>query len=187
MAMNDTVLIIIDIQNMYFEEGSYKLFDADEASLKAAKILNHFRSKNLPVIYIKHLFKDNKITKQELMRKCEIHKNVMPVHGEIIIEKNYPSSFLNTDLKTCLDDLKASKLVVAGMMSHMCIDTTVRAAQNYGYDVTVLEDACTTKNLNTKNGEIHASVVHDVFMASLNGTFARVMTVDEYIGAESQQ
>lgn len=179
--MNDTVLIIIDIQNMYFEEGSYKLFNAEEASLKAAKILQYFRSKNLPVIHVKHLFKDDKITQQELMRKREIHKNVMPVNGEIIIKKNYPSSFLNTDLKSCLDDLKAKKLVIVGMMSHMCIDTTVRAAQNYGYDVTVLEDACTTKNLNTKDGEIHASVVHDVFMASLKGTFATVMTVDEYM------
>jgi nicotinamidase-related amidase len=185
--MNNTVLIIIDIQNMYFEEGSYKLFNAEEASLKAAEILNHFRNKNLPVVHIKHLFKDDKITQNELMRKREIHKNVMPANGEIVIEKNYPSSFLNTDLKSCLDDLKAEKLVVVGMMSHMCIDTTVRAAQNYGYAVTVLEDACTTKNLNTKNGEIHASVVHDVFMASLKGTFAQVMTVDEYIGKENQQ
>lgn len=185
--MNDTVLIIIDIQNMYFEEGSYKLFNAEEASLKAAEALDHFRSKNLPIIFIKHLFKDDKITQGELMRKREIHKNVMPLDGEIVIEKNYPSSFLNTNLKSCLDDLKASKLVVAGMMSHMCIDTTVRAAQNYGYDVTVLEDACTTKNLDTKDGEIHASVVHDVFMASLKGTFAKIMTVDEYIGNKNQQ
>lgn len=180
--MNDTVLIIIDIQNMYFEEGSYKLFNAEEASLKAAQILQHFRSKNLPVIHVKHLFKDDKITQQELMRKCEIHKNVMPVEGEIVIEKNYPSSFLNTGLKSHLDDLKAERLVVVGMMSHMCIDTTVRAAQNYGYDVTVLEDACTTKNLNTKDGVVHAGVVHNVFMASLKGMFAQVMTVDEYIG-----
>lgn len=183
--MNDKVLIIIDIQNMYFEEGSYKLFKAEEASSKAAQILKYFRSKNLPVIFIKHLFKVDKITQQELMRKCEIHKNVMPLENEIIIEKNYPSSFLNTNLKEILDDIKAKKLIVVGMMSHMCIDTTVRAAQNYGYDVTVLEDACTTKNLNTKDGDIHAEVVHNVFMASLKGTFAQVMTVDEYISTDN--
>lgn len=183
--MNDKVLIIIDIQNIYFEEGSYKLFKAEEASLKAAKIIKHFISKNLPVIFIKHLFKDDKLTQQELMRKCEIHKNVMPLDTEIIIEKNYPSSFLNTNLKAALDDLKAAKLVVVGMMSHMCIDTTVRAAQNYGYDVTVLEDACTTKHLNTKDGDIHAEVVHNVFMASLKGSFAHVMTVDDYMETDN--
>ena len=63
----------------------------------------------------------------------------------------------------------------------MCVDTTVRAAMDYGYKVVVLEDGCTTKNLETKSGEVSAEVVHDVFMASLQGLFAEIKTVDEYL------
>ena len=179
--MKDTGLLIIDIQNIYFEEGNYKLYHAEEASLKAAEIMEYFRNNEMPVIHIKHLFKDEKSVETELIRKREIHKNVKPAEGEIIIEKKYPSSFLNTGLQDYLEEMKIKKLVVVGMMSHMCIDTTVRASQNYGYDVIVIEDACTTKNLNTPDGIVPAKLVHDVFMASLKGTFAQVMTVKEYI------
>ena len=76
-----------------------------------------------------------------------INNLVKPTESEKIIHKDYPSSFLKTDLQEYLQELGITHLVVAGMMSHMCVDTTVRACQNYGYEVTVIEDACTTMAL----------------------------------------
>ena len=183
MHMNKTGLMIIDIQNIYFEDGDFKLYHPEETSIKARKVLDYFRSNKLPVIHVQHMFKVNDVSESEKFRLCEIHKNVMPIEGETIVVKNFPNSFLKTNLQTCLEKLEISNLIVVGMMSHMCIDTTVRESQNFGYNVIVLEDACTTKNLKTLNGEIPASTVHDVFMAALKGTFAQIMTVDEYIDA----
>jgi len=181
--MKNTGLLIIDIQNIYFEDGNFKLYHPEETSIKAKKVLKFFRDNNLPVIHVKHMFEVANISESEKIRLCEIHKNVIPIENETVVEKKYPSSFLNTDLQVHLKKLEISKLVVVGMMSHMCIDTTVRESQNYGYSVIVLEDACTTKNLSTLNGEISANIVHDVFMASLKDTFAQIMTVDKYINA----
>ena len=65
------------------------------------------------------------------------------------------------------------------MMSHMCIDTTVRSAKNYLYDVLVLSNACTTKDLIWENEKIMASNVHKTFMASLQGTFAKVIKISD--------
>jgi nicotinamidase-related amidase len=175
-----TALLLIDIQNIYFAEGNYKLYKPEEASLNAAKALDFFRKNSLPVIHIKHRFKTGK-SEKENEQLCDIHENVKPITGETVIEKNYPSSFLKTDMLTELKKIGAEKLVVAGMMSHMCIDTTVRAAQDYGFEILLLEDCCTTKSLKLSGEEFDAQTVHKIFMASLDGTFAKVMKTDDFI------
>jgi len=79
-----------------------------------------------------------------------------------------------------LETLEPEQLVIAGMMSHMCIDTTVRACQDYNYPVVLLEDGCTTKDLEIFGDKMEASVVHKSFMAALNGMFAKVVKVNEW-------
>lgn len=95
--------------------------------------------------------------------------------NEKVIVKHFPDSFFNTELQKHLKPMKIKRLVVCGMMSHMCIDTTVRAAKQLGYEVILLSDACTTKDLSWNNTTIPVETVHNVFMASLQGTFAKVI------------
>ncbi|WP_283624977.1 isochorismatase family protein [Clostridium butyricum] len=111
----------------------------------------------------------------------DFNEFVKPKKKKIIVSKNYPSAFLKTDLKKRLDKLKVDKLVIVGMMTHMCIDTTVRAAQNYEYKVTVIHDACTTKDLKWNGQTIDAKTVHDSIMASLQGTFGEVMSCEDFM------
>lgn len=179
MEMN-TALVIIDIQNNYFEGGKMELYKPDDAAQKAQKMLELFRKEKLPVFHVQHMFTitEDAETVEELRA---IHKIVEPADGEKVIVKYKPSSFLGTDLQLSLKEANVNKLVICGMMSHMCIDTTVRAAQDYGYEVVVLEDACTTKDLQTKHGMVSATVVHDVFMSALSGMFAKIMTVEEFV------
>ena len=66
------------------------------------------------------------------------------------------------------------------MMTHMCVDTTVRAAKNLGYEITLLEDACATKELEWNHISVPAPVVQAVFMASLSNKFAEIVTVDQW-------
>ena len=172
-------LILIDIQNMYFTEGTYKLHKPEEAAEKAAKILEKFRKEGKPVIHVRHMFKVDGLENGGYL--LEFNEAVKPKENEIIVSKNYPSSFLKTNLKEVLDKLEIGKLTIVGMMTHMCIDTTVRAAQDYAYDVTVVHDACTTKDLMFNDKKIDAETVHKSIMASINGMFAKVVSCEEYL------
>ncbi len=104
-----------------------------------------------------------------------------PIEGEKIIHKEYPSSFLGTELREYLQENEITDLVVAGMMSHMCVDTTVRACQDYGYNVTLIDDACTTMSLKHDGKKIDAETVHAVYMASLADGFANVIKTEKYL------
>ena len=175
--MNEA-LILIDIQNIYFTEGEYKLFEPEIAAKNAAIILDKFREKNKPVIHVQHKFKVENNENGEYL--IDFNELVKPSKDEIIVCKNYPSAFLKTDLKKKLDELQVNKLIIVGMMTHMCIDTTVRAAQDYGYEVTVVHDACTTKDLKWNEETIGACVVHKSIMASLQKMFAEVKSCEEF-------
>ena len=169
--MKKEALLLIDIQEIYFVPGQYLLHKPQDAADNAKILLDKFRAEEKTIIHIKHGFK----------AFSEIHKTVKPLSSEKVVIKQYPSAFLGTDLDEYLKSQNIENLVVAGMMSHMCVDTTVRACQDYGYGVTVIEDACTTKDLCYNDKILNAETVHSVFMASLNGMFARVMKLKEYM------
>ncbi len=178
--MKKTALILIDIQNIYFTEGAYLLFEPELAGQQAKKVLEEFRSNGLPVVHVKHVFHTENY-KEDSEYLNEIHAAVFPAGNEKIIMKQHPNCFWHTDLLEYLQSLEITDLVVLGMMSHMCVDTTVRACQDYGYQVTVIDDACTTKPLSWKGKEMDASSVHNVYMAGLSGLFAEIMSAEEFI------
>jgi nicotinamidase-related amidase len=91
-----------------------------------------------------------------------------------------PSSFLGTNLAMVLKEENITDVVVCGMMSHMCVDTTVRACQDFGFNVTLLDDACTTMDLIYNDDVIPAEIVHKTYMASLDEIFATVMKTNEF-------
>ena len=147
------------------------LHQPQQAADKAKVLLDKFRADGKEIIHVQHEFSEYK----------EINATVAPLAGEKIVRKKYPSAFLDTDLADYLAAHDIKKLVVAGMMSHMCVDTTVRACQNYGHDVIVVEDACTTKDLVFQSRQLDAVTVHEVFMAGLDGMFAEVMSLKNYL------
>jgi nicotinamidase-related amidase len=178
----NSALVLIDIQNEYFEGGKNTLHHTEEAAAAAGRILKFFRDGGSPVIHIRHVslspgaaaFLPDSVG-------AEIHSSVAPAGGERVIVKHAPSAFLKTDLAEELRRLNIKELVVCGMMSHMCVDTSVRAAQDYGLSVTLIEDACTTKDLIWDDRVIPAETVHRTFMAALSGTFATVVRAGDYL------
>ncbi len=174
-------LLIIDVQNDYFEGGKSELYNSLNALNKIEKVLSDFRKEDLPVVHVQHINTREGAT--FFLPKTDgvlIHKNLTPIDGEHLLIKHAPNSFLGTNLLDILKDNNIGELVICGMMSHMCIDTTTRACMDYGIKVTLLEDACATKNLAFNGKTIPAQTVHDVFMASLNGMFANVIRTDEF-------
>jgi nicotinamidase-related amidase len=174
--MPDTALLVIDIQNDYFPGGAMELEGADAAGMNAGDAIRRFRERNLPIIHVRHLsVRPGSTFFLPGTRGAEIHTAVQPAAGEAVVEKNFPNSFRNTQLKEILDSHKIKNLVVAGMMTHMCVDASVRQAADLGYKVTLLADACATRAQSFGGETIPARQVHAAFLAALNGFYAKVV------------
>lgn len=178
----NTALLIVDIQNDYFPGGKNPLEGSLEAAGQARRLLEHFRQAGLPVVHIRHAsLRPGASFFLPGTPGIEIHELVRPVTGEQMYEKNYPNSFRNTPLQKHLRQKGIQKLVVCGMMTHMCVEATLRAAYDLGFECLVAQDACATKTLSFGEESIPARQVHLAFLAALKGTYAQVMTVDEII------
>lgn len=168
-------LLLIDLQNDYFPGGTMELVGADAAVAQAASLLSAFRNRGAPVVHVQHIAKRPGATFfLPGTRGAEIHSAVAPTAEETLIVKHFPNSFRETNL---LDSLRATgvdELTVAGMMTHMCVDTTVRAATDLGFKCFLAGDACATRDLQFGNEKVSARDVQLAYLAALNGSFAAV-------------
>ncbi len=179
-----TCLLIIDIQNDYFPGGRMALEGAGPASENAAALLAAFRRLQLPVIHVQHVATQPGATFfLPETEGADIHASVRPCEGEAVIQKHYPSAFRQTGLLAYLGQQGIGKLVVAGMMTHMCIDTTTRAGCDLGFPIELAHDACATKALAFGGIEVPAMQVQAAYLAALNGVFATVRGTQEIIAA----
>ena len=173
-------LIIIDIQNDYFPGGKLELEGSIDASLQAARLLDAFRAKGLPLVHIQHV--SNRPGASFFLPDTEgvkIHANVAPRAGETVLQKNFPNSFRGTGLLEHLRALGADHLVIAGMMTHMCVDATTRAAFDLGFSCALAHDACATRALAFGEQRVPAAQVHAAFVAALAGLYAKVQSAAE--------
>ncbi len=176
------MLLVIDVQSDYFPGGKMELVEMEMACEKTRQLLSHFRNNNWPVIFIQHIaIKANASFFLPETTGAEIHQSIKPLENETIIVKNFPNSFRNTGLHEHLQTLGVSDLVICGAMSHMCIDTTTRAATDLGYSCTLISDACATRDLVFQEQIVKAAEVQLAYMAALNGAFAYVITTEQYL------
>lgn len=179
-----TVLLIVDIQNDYFPGGSMELEGSPEAGAQAHRLLAHFRQQGLPTVHIQHLATRPGATFfVPGTPGAEIHACVQPLAGETVIQKHYPNSFRETHLLEHLHSLGCQRLVICGMMTHMCIDATTRAAADLGFTCLLAHDACATRGLSFEEQSVPAHQVHAAFLAALRGTYAQVLSVEQVLAA----
>ena len=177
-----TALIIIDIQNDYFDQGTMPLVGSDKASNNAKLILESFRADSLPIIHIQHIATSPTATFFLPNTKgAEIHNHVKPIGKEKIIVKHYPNSFRETELLDYLKGEKITDLVICGMMTHMCVDATARAAKDYGFNIILIGDACATKDQEINGQIVKAEEVQKSFLAALNYFYTTVKTTSDYL------
>lgn len=178
----NTALLLVDIQNDYFPNGRMPLEKSLEASLKAQEILQVYRANQLPVVHVQHVStRPDAVHFLPCTKGVEFHQHVLPLKNEIIVKKHYPNSFKDTTLLNQLIKHQINHLIVCGMMTHMCIDATVRAAYDLGFTCTVLHDACAAKNLEFNGMLIPAQSVHGAFLAALQPLYANIASVKEFI------
>ena len=176
-------LVIVDIQRDYFPGGAHPLEGAEAASASAAKLLKGFRATGDPVFHVRHVWDEDEATFMRLGTDgVEIHESVAPREGEVVISKEHPNSFRDTGLEAELRSAGVDELVVCGMMTSMCVDATVRAAVDLGFDTTVAHDACATCDLDFDGVSIPAASVHAAFLAALADGYATVVPTDDIAG-----
>jgi nicotinamidase-related amidase len=177
-------LVIVDIQNDYFVGGAHPLEGPEAAAASARRLLAGFRAAGDPVFHVRHVWDEEDAT---FMRPgtegVEINERVAPLEGEAVISKEHPNSFRDTSLESELRAAGVNELVVCGMMTSMCVDATVRAAVDLGFETAVVHDACATCDLEFGGQVVPAAAVHAAFLAALGDGYAAVVSTDDIVNA----
>jgi len=182
-----TALLVIDIQKDYFPSGKYPLVEPLAAAKKAYMLLQCFREHSGHHIHIQHISLEPDATffiKGD--NGSDIHDSVAHFVGEPIVYKHYPNSFRETNLLELLKEWGIERVVITGMMTHMCVDATARAAADLGFKVIIAEDSCATRDLKYGDTTIPAEHVHKAFLAALK-SYGDVMKSDEVIALLSAE
>ncbi len=178
----ETALLLVDIQNDYFPGGKNALEGSVEAARRAEELLALCRRMELPIVHIQHVSTRPGATYfLPDTDGVRIHESVAPISGELVLQKHYPNAFRDKQLLVQLGLLHVARLVICGMMTHMCVDATVRAACDYGFECVVAGDACAAKALVHEGRTVAAPDVHAAFLAALDGTYAKVLGTDEVL------
>lgn len=150
-----SALLVIDVQNGVVENSWRK----DEVIANCAKMVEHARASDVPVIWIQHQAED-------LPRDSDAWQLVpelVPAEGEAHIYKEYSDSFANTNLGEMLDDLGIGHLVISGAQTNACVRATTYRAAGEGYDVTLVADAHTTESIDWDGIQLEAeSMINDL-------------------------
>jgi nicotinamidase-related amidase len=173
-------LVIIDIQNDYFDDGAYPLVGSAQAAERAAVVLAGFRERGERVVHVQHLWDEPEATfMRPGTRGVEIHDIVRPLSGEPVVTKSEPNAMLSDEFVETLEANGSKDLVVMGMMTSMCVDSTVRTAADLGYRVQLVHDACAAPDLEFGGQTVPGAAVHAAFIAALGDSFAQICSSDE--------
>ena len=168
--LSNASLLIIDAQNEYLS-GPLALSGMKAATDNIARLLKAAREAKRPVVHVRHLGTVGGTFDPQGPRG-EFIAGLEPTGDEVVIEKRMPNAFNDTRLREALETQGHLDLIVCGFMSHSSVSTTVRAAKDYGFRCTLVEDACATRDLPTANGVISAADVQRTEMAIMNDNFA---------------
>ena len=170
----ESTLVLIDCQNTY-TQGVMELEGVQAALDEAAALLDRARSAGIPIIHVQHSDGPGSLYDIE-GESGAIVPRVAPRDGEAVVTKQYPNSFVETDFDDKLKAVGASNLVIAGFMTHMCVNSTARGAFNAGYAPTVVAAATATRSLPGVGGEpVTASSLQSASLAALSDLFAVVV------------
>jgi len=172
--LSKSALVLIDCQNTY-REGVMQLEGVEPALQECARLLERAREAGTPVIHIQH--DAGAGSPYDVNAPIgQIADTVAPRAGEKVIVKSLPSSFEGTDLDAELKRLGVTDLVLAGFMTHVCVNSTARAAFNHGYRPTVVAAGTATRSIpDPRGGDVPAAVLHAAALASLADIFAIVV------------
>ncbi len=176
--LSDAVLVLIDYQNEYLG-GPLRLDGVEEAVARAAELLASARAAGSRVVHVAHRGAPGGLFDRAADRGT-IVSALRPLAGEAVVEKTRPNGFSDTDLAMTIGPT-GTPIIVAGFMTHNCVSSTVRAALDLGYAITVAGDACATRDLPSRDGVIPAATIQAAELAALADRHALIARVAELV------
>ncbi|WP_375465619.1 cysteine hydrolase family protein [uncultured Methylobacterium sp.] len=172
-ALKGSVLLMIDLQNTY-RDGVMRLENVEPAIAEAKGLLARARAAGIPVIHVRHDAGPG--SPYDLTASNgQIADEVAPQGDEAVVTKGYPSAFVGTDLEARLKALGVTDLIVAGFMTHMCVNSTARSAFSLGFRPTVVASTTATRDLPAADGSVvPAASLQAASLAALSDLFAVV-------------
>lgn len=173
-SLKDATLVVIDAQNEYVS-GPIALPGVGPALGAIADLLAAARAAGTPIVHLAHRAPAGVFV--EGTEGAEIAPQASPKDGEPVFKKELPNGFTNPDFRPALEKLGRKNLILTGFMTHMCVDSTARAAVDLGYGVTIVENATASRPLPGAVGKASRSAqeVHDGALAGLADLFAVVV------------
>lgn len=175
--MNRAVLVI-DVQREYFD-GALPITHPAGHLDRILRVMDHASEQKIPVAVVRHHQADPESPIFRLNSPMwQLHEEVQSRPRDILIDKQLPGSFTNTDLDSWLKSVGAEIVTITGYMTHMCCDTTARQAFHRGYQVEFLKDACGTLPVTNEAGSVTAEQLQESILV------AQQMFISEVIGHE---
>ena len=171
--MDDSALVVIDIQNALFE-GTVKPYQSEFFLSNVKAVLAAFRSRNLPVIYVQHTEGEDF---REHSHGWQIYPQIAPQPNDMLVKKTTWDAFYLTNLDDLLIQRQIGCPVFVGMQTEYCFDTTVRSSFAHGYRGILLSDAHTAFD----SGVLPAEQIIRHHNSVLCGRFAEGMTTEEFL------
>lgn len=171
--LKGSALVLIDLQETY-RRGVMRLDGVEPAIQEAAALLERARAAGIPVVHVRHDAGPG--SPYDVSAAIgQISPEVAPQGDEPVITKAYPSAFVGTDLQARLEAAGVKDVVLAGFMTHMCVNSTARGAFNLGFRPTVIASATATRDLPAPDGSVvPAAQLQAASLAALGDLFAVV-------------
>lgn len=171
-------LIVIDMQYDNFADSGMSEEQAKLVIEKTNQLISYAKANGMPVYIMEHISINPAYTMFATGTKgAKTHVDI-GTKKTTTVTKHYPNSFRETTLQELLDKDNTTDVIISGAMTHMCVDTTVRAANDLGYNVTLVSDACFTKDLKFGDSVVRSSDVQVSYIAALQDGFCEVVGMD---------
>ena len=158
--MNKTALLVIDIQNDYFPEGSFPLWNTDKILINIKELIAKANQQHVPVFLIQHVSSAPKGTTTFFERDSDgakIHPEIMAIWPNAeVIQKQHADSFHQIHLEKSLEKFDIDELLICGMMTQNCVTHTAISKKAERYKVSIIEDCCTTTDRMIHNIALNA-------------------------------
>jgi nicotinamidase-related amidase len=175
-------LIVIDVQNEYFPGGALPISHPVDHLQNILETMDVAREQGVTTVVVRHHQPD---PQSPLFCKgsqnWELHPEVARRPHDLLLDKQLPGSFTNTELEGFLRDREIDTVAIAGYMTQICCDTTAREAFHRGFKVEFLRDATGTLDVENSAGKVSAEDLHKAILVSQQMFISEVVTKDEFI------
>lgn len=174
-------LIVIDVQNA-FDDASWGKRNNPCAERNIKKLIDYWNSNQRLVIYVKHLSKNKESLFYFKSKTSEFKEMIKPLPKDIIIIKNVNSAFIGTNLEETLRKNNCPNIIITGLTTNHCVETTTRMAGNLGFNPIIVSDATATFDRRSVNGgTLTAEKIQEMTLSNLHEEFATIKKTEEII------